>query len=298
MIEIEIPCVNCQVHPLMALPYSTEDRMNNLNDRFKGGGALPFPVVLKHGNLFLVVSGWDVIQLLKLKEIHRARVLLLNESENAELEWCITKHCQDLDLPWTSNALAINKAKKQLNLADKDLAVRLKIDRSKVTKLIKIASKLSPKLFKLAERKVLSYSDCRRLVTLPFIEQEELAIEAIAKNWDSKRILKKAFPTTQINSPLPFGTIQEISKSRDIKRLEIDISELIGYPVSINPLNDDCSAGSIDYQFFDRSGLIDVLTKLRSGFATGAVPKGRISLTFDSLDGFESLTSGYFDKDM
>lgn len=255
---------------------------------------MPYPAVKKSGDNFVVVSNWDVVFMLNENEQARVKVYLLKDDDDSELSRCITDHVNDLELPWTSEAMALLKAKQQLEISDDQLAVKVGGDRTRVTRMVKIASKLSPKLLVLADRGVLSYSDCRRLVTLPFTEQERLAIEAREKSLTSKRIMDKAFPGSQKSGNSPASHSIEIIKGTDVKRLEIDISEKIGYPFSIAPRNAQCTAGELDYQFFDRMGLIDLIGKLRSGFVGNPEVKGRIKISFESLDEFESLTGGFF----
>jgi ParB family chromosome partitioning protein len=294
MIEIEIPCASCIVHPLMATPYTTDVRMRLLSKLHKEGGALPSPVVRNEGDRFVVVFGWDVISLLQSCGVPRVRVHMLREGDEPDLKWCITKHAQEVGLSWIDIAQAYAKAKAGLNSTDQEIAEKVGVDRSKVAKMVKIASRLNPKLIKLAQQSVLNYSDCRRLVTLSSTEQELVAAELHNKHWLAKQILARVFPEksipTQVSS---FEKPPKPIKTTDLKRLEISISERIGYPFEIQLLNERGNAGSLEYQFFDRAGMIDVLSKLRGGFLPDAKVSGKIVLTFDSLDQFESLTGNF-----
>ena len=132
MIEVEVPCASCIVHPLMATPYSTDKRMAFLSMLNKEGGALPFRVVMNDGDRFVVVFGWDVINLLKSCGTPRVRVHMLRESDEPDLKWCITKHAQELGLSWIDIAQAYSKVKTVLNATDLEIAEKVGVDRSKV----------------------------------------------------------------------------------------------------------------------------------------------------------------------
>lgn len=294
MIEIEIPCSSCIVHPLMATPYTTDNRMRFLSKLHKEGGALPSPVVSNEGDRFVVVFGWDVINLLQSCGMPRVRVHMLREGDEPDLKWCITKHAQEVGLSWIDVGQAYAKAKAVLNATDIDIAEKVGVDRTKVAKMVKIASRLNPKLIKLAQQSVLNYSECRRLVTLSPTEQELVAAELHDKHWLAKKILARVFPTKSMpNQVSSFEQVPKPVKTTDLKRLEINISERIGYPFEIQLLDERGNAGSLEYQFFDRAGMIDVLSKLRGGFLPDAKVCGKIVLTFDSLDQFDSLTGNF-----
>lgn len=298
LVEIEVPIDSCELHPYTVSPHTTSERIQELTDLERTGSALPYPIIVTKAQGFFVIFGWDILQVLAESGNVRMKAYLLQEPTGSIPYWCITKQSEAAGLNWTCKARSIHSLilslKKEGEKSDHaTLSEQLKINRSTITRYVNIVTKLNPRLFTLAESGHLTYSDCRKLIQLAPSEQEAVAQLALTKHLTGGALMKKAFPkvirreeTTQVVSSLP--------KTTDTKRMETTISEIVGYPVSINT---DGTTGNIEYQFFDRLGLVDLLSKLRKGFSASSIPKGKIVLHFESLDEFENIAGGFFAED-
>lgn len=289
MIEIEVPTLKCVPHELTAEPFSNIERLEELQRLLKNGSATPTPVAKVAGDTFVIVLHWDYVKYLS--EVNeRIRILVLEETDDDPLYYCINRHASILNLSWAYTALAISRAKKQLRISDARLSAMVKIERSTIARYNRIVQKLNPKLFDLAKSGRLTYSECRSLITLDATVQEDLYEKISKRSWSAKQLVSQVLPAHKSRATNQPVENREV-KPRDVIKLETAISEIVGYPMTIN--NSEGNIGTIEYEFFDRLSMLDVLTKLRRGFTEGARPKGKIVISYESLDEFSRLTEGF-----
>jgi|TARA_R100000027_G_scaffold62268_1_gene54266 ParB-like chromosome segregation protein Spo0J len=301
--SVVVSTAACWLSPDAVIPYSTEARLSALPKRVMEGRPVETPRIFRSSGQggFEVIYGWDIIVAHQETKKDQVSAILMEDSLQARLYWGVVKQAELLELPWTSVATSLVRAKERYRLSNEKCGTATLLGRTTVSRYINIATKLHPNLFALAEKGRLTYTDCRQLLTLSMERQSELALAAKEKVLDNLAIMKIAFPTQRQVQPQSGGGTVETSprpeKSMDIKRLEINLSERIGYPVDISPSPEGEHAGEISCQFFDRQGMIDVMSKLRRGFSAKAEAKGRLTLQFESLDQFERLIEGHFSED-
>lgn len=288
MIELEVPILKCVPHNLTAEPFGSIERLERFQKLLTLGSATPVPIAVNNGDKFIIVRHWDFVKYSS-SDKSRIRILVLEDHDDHPLYYCITQHVSDLNLNWAHIALAVSKAKSELKYTDEKLANILKIDRSTIARYNRIVSKLSHKLFELAKSGKITYSECRRLISLSKDEQFNLLDRINARSWSVKTFVNEALPgskTIKVRS----SAERKTDKPRDILKLENAISEAIGFPVTINNSN---NSGTIEYEFFDRITMLEVITKIRTGFNKDARPKGKIVISYDNLDEFSQLIDGF-----
>lgn len=299
--ELEVPTELCVVSDLMITPYTNEERMKELSHLASHGGALPYPMARHKNEHFEVFQGWDVVELLRSRGEARIRVLCAEYTDADVLRYGVVDQARILGLHWFEIARALASAKAALGWSDQALSKATDIERSKLTRYIKFAKRLAPRFHPMVTSDRLSFTACRSLVKLSLERQAALAQEAAEQQWSEKRLLEKAFPSPSLGEPATqYGksvALPHFQKTSDMKRLEITLSEEIGYPVEITPADAAGKSGSIAYEFFDRRGMVDVLTRLRRGFRHNAAPQGQIVIQYTNLDEFDALTGALFEDE-
>lgn len=298
---VGVPATACWKSEDAILPYSTAERLQTLADSVRRGRVHERPLVIRseaEGG-FEVIYGWDVVLAYRDAGITSVPAILITDTVHNRLYWGVIKQAELLGLGWTSIARALVVAKDRHNLSNEMCGDATLLGRTTVSRYTNIVHKLHPDLFTMAERNRLTYSSCRKLITLPASRQAALADEATKKALDNQAIMRLAFPKAQSANQVVAQTEQQQAdtgreKSVDIKRLEILLSEKIGYPIEITPSAESESKGQISCQFFDRQGMIDALTQFRRGFTSKAQVRGKFLLTFDSLEEFDHLTRNHF----
>lgn len=284
------------------MPYSTPERLQALPGQVRKGRVLERPLVIRTepDGGFEVIYGWDVVLAHRDAENTSVPAVLMSDSIHNRVYWGVIKQAELLGLRWTSIARALVLAKEKHKLSNEKCGAATLLGRTTVSRYTNIVHKLHPDFFSMAERGYLTYSDCRKLITLPASRQAALLAEAREKSLNNQAIMRLAFPTQQekvsvSGQPCHDKSSERVEKSVDIKRLEILLSERIGYPVEIHPSKEGENKGEISCQFFDRQGMIDALTQVRRGFTHKAQVRGKFMLAFDSLEEFDHLTRNHLD---
>lgn len=302
VLEIEVPLSSCEVSPLHILPFTNDERYRTIVKAMHDHSWFPLPMVRPRGGVFEVIKNWDVIYEAREKGLEKIRVQYADFSDGDVIAYGIVQQAEDLELHWLDLARALLKAKRALKWSDLKIAKSTeilgshrRIDRTKVARLTKIATGLTPRLQRLAESGVLSFTSCRKLVTLLPSRQLELAAMAVEKALPESRLLDLAFPRSlsSSNSDTKIGNDLPVRKATDILRAEVKISEKVGFPVEICNLSGQAN-GRISYEFFSKNDLIAIVNKVVRSADRRAVFKGKISFSFDGLDDFDLLTQSYF----
>lgn len=300
---VSVSAAACWKSKDIIVPYSTPERLHTLPGLVRKGGVHERPLVIRTESEggFEVIYGWDVVLAYRDAEITSVPAVLTTDTIHNRLYWGVIKQAELLGLGWTSIAQALVVAKDRHSLSNEMCGSATLLGRTTVSRYTNIVHRLHPDLFSMAERNHLTYSDCRKLITLPASRQAALVDEAARKALDNQAIMRLAFPERR---PALQGAAQAghhepepgREKSVDIKRLEILLSEKVGYPVEIHPSAEGESKGQISCQFFDRQGMIDALTQVRRGFTHKAQVRGKFMLAFDSLEEFDHLTRNHLEE--
>jgi len=283
--EIYVPVEKCTQSPLMISPFSTDRRLEELRATLKQKGTFDRPRCTWSGNEFIVLTNWDVVWYLKSQRVEKIKVLLGEYTEEEQVRLTIFEQYKQLDLNWIALARAIAKAKGVLNKTDEFFAKASGFDRSRITRLVQTANKLSPSLQKMADLDRLAYSTARELSRLKVSRQEELAAHINTRNLSSNEILEIAFPKPV--SPSEPKTDLPVKKDRDTLRLEIDISERVGYPVAIHP-----NTQQIDFQFFSFNDLVHIANNIKKTLKPNAKFQGKLVLNFVTNENLDLLVGG------
>lgn len=311
--EIEVPLSSLQPFELMVTPYTTEDRLRTLSAMIDSGSALPSPAVRSRSGRFEVLTHWDRVHL----ELGRhadpgnvkIRVLHGEYTDSQALRLSIIDQARIVGLGWLEIAQSLARAKKTLGWTDAALAKATGQSRSTVARQIKIATSLHPTFLRMAGAGRLHYDHCRRLVTLTQQRQAAIESEARLHHWEADRIMAAALgplspPSPEQGSANP-GHLEikdqpapSTAKSMELKRLEVEISEKLGYPVTISPTSEDEKQGQTTVSFFDRGQFIGAVKALAKGFgsAQGSI-RGHIALEYRSLDDFEEQFGHHLRED-
>lgn len=303
--SIAINPASCVISPLMVQPHSNRERLTSLPRLVKEGKPVEIPVVFKIESGFEVIYGWDVVSAHSEAGIRSMPAILVPAENQLKVSWAVIEQARLLNLSWVHVALGLNHAKRLLNVTVSELAKLSGLSRTRVSRYINISSRLHPKLLDLAKLGHLTFSDCRELLTLPITTQESLVIQSQGKAWTNQQLMDTAFPERRVApSPTPGSQAtgshehpQTFEKSMDTKRMEAMISEKVGFPVELEPGDAKCHAGTIHYQFFDSSSMVDLARSVQNGFRHGARPQGRISITFTNLDELDGLIGKFFQEE-
>lgn len=301
---IQVPISLCYPSPLMALPYSSEKRTRDISNILDANGTIIHPRARAVSGRFEILQSWDVVQLLSARGKEHLNVLHANYSDADAVCLSIVEQVKLIDLHWISLARALANAKSVLGWEDKQLSEASgiwnpanKMDRSKVTRLINISKRLAPKFQSMAEKGRLTLSAARKIITVSAQVQNEVAAIASERAWDQSKIMSHLFPQL---SPLNRNPLQAPEplvrgKDTDTKRLEVMLSETIGFPITVEASSE--LSGVVCLQFFDRRDLVTLVNKLLKGLDGSSKPSGKLCIQYDNLDQFDAIFGNHLKED-
>lgn len=301
---IQVPISLCYPSPLMALPYTTDKRTKDISVILDANGTLLHPRARAVSGRFEILQSWDVVQHLSAKGKEFVNVLHADYSDADAVSLSIIEQVKLVDLHWISLARALSNAKTVLGWEDKQLSEASgiwnpanKIDRSKVTRLINIARRLTPKFQSMAEKGRLTLSAARKIITVSAQTQNEVAVIASERAWDQHKIMTHLFPkdASPIKQASHSPLAQARNKGTDTKRLEVLLSETIGFPITVEASSE--LTGVVCLQFFDRRDLVTLVNKLLKGLDASSRPAGKLCIQYDNLDQFDAIFGSHLKED-
>lgn len=292
--EIEVPVSFCEIFAFYVLPLSTTERVSEISKTLEKGGAVERPIVRPmQGGKFQVLQGWDIVNEFQHRGIERIKVLYGDYTDQDAIHLSIIEQAKRLNLSWICVARALYKVKNSLSLTDVQLAAATKgaLDRTTVSRFIKISKALSPRLQYFAETGRISRSTCKQLITLPISKQEEIANDVEKKALSNDQIVLKYFPRKELTKKASTQS-STLTKSNDIKFVENSLSTVLGSPALIVTGSSFQSGGTVELEFFNRPQLIGLVNQILKGLKRGAIPSGSISFNFKDLDDFDRMFGG------
>lgn len=292
--EIEVPINSCRVSPIHLTPFTSEERLQQLSKNYAENGSYPFPYAKQDSGGYEIIAGWDVVEMVKAAQSDRIRLLCAEYSDLQAVNLAINEQARVCNTHWLDIALSINNIKKEFRWRDLDLANALELNRSNITKQLQIARKLLPHFVTMARRGLLCFTTCRKIVTLSSTRQREIEDLAKERFLDETKIKLLIGEGKQHKEPI-FETLSSNKvKSIHIKQLESQLSEIIGFPITIN---ENQMGGEIDYQFFSRTDMRAVLQRLEEGLSANARVEGKITIRYSSNTEFDSLVGGLIQEE-
>lgn len=302
---IQVPISLCYPSPLMALPYSTEKRTKDISVILDAKGTLLYPRARAVSGRFEILQSWDIVQQLSSRGKEFVNVLHANYSDADVVSLSIVEQAKLVDLHWISLARAFANAKSVLGWEDKQLSDASgiwnpsnKIDRSKVTRLINISKRLTPKFQSMAEKGRLTLSAARKIITVSAQVQNEVATIASDRAWDQSKIMSHLFPqdasSIKHSAPVPVGFVRD--KDTDTKRLEVLLSGTIGFPIEVESSSE--VSGVVCLQFFDKRDLVTLVNKLLKGLDGSSKLAGKLCIQYDNLDQFDAIFGSHLKEDI
>ena len=170
----------------------------------------------------------------------------------------LIENIQREDLNPLEEALALQRLSEEFHLTQQQAADAVGKSRVAVTNLLRLLNLTAPVREMLAEGE-LEMGHARALLSLSPIEQEQAARQVVAKGLSVRQTEALVRQRMRPASLTPLAAVRR--KDPDTARLEVELSERIGAPVTIN--FDGKSAGTLVIRYTTVDELEGILTHLR-----------------------------------
>ena len=215
------------------------------------------PIIVRElgGDRFEIIAGerrWRAAQLAGLSEVP---VVVRSIADEAALAMSLIENIQREDLNPLEEATGIQRLIDEFGMTHQSAADAVGRSRSAVTNLLRLLQ-LAPRVQHHLAEQSLDMGHARALLALTPQQQVELAELIIAQNL-SVRETEKRVQKLLSAAPQPSATAQ---KTRDIVRLEEDLSEKLGTTVKLQH-NQKKSSGRLVIQYSDLEELDRLINK-------------------------------------
>lgn len=198
---------------------------------------------------------WRAAQIAGLVEVP---VLIREVPDDAALAMSLIENIQREDLNPLEEALALQRLSEEFHLTQQQAADAVGKSRVAVTNLLRLLNLAPPVREMLAEGE-LEMGHARALLSLSPLEQEQAARQVVTRGLS---VRQTEALVRQRMRPTPLTPIAAVRrKDPDTARLEVELSERIGAPVSIN--FDGKSVGTVVIRYSSVDELEGILTHLR-----------------------------------
>jgi ParB family chromosome partitioning protein len=220
------------------------------------------PVVLRQraqGGYELVAGErrWRAAQIAGLERIP---AVIKQVTDEQALAMALIENIQREDLNPLEEAGALDRLREEFNLTQQQIADAVGKSRVAVTNLLRLLN-LAPAVSELLAGGAIEMGHARALLSLEPLEQERLAAEVAAKGLSVRQT--EALVRRRLNTPTSGQPrrAQKSGKDADTLRLERDLSEKLGAPVSIS--HDPDGKGKLVIGYGSLDELEGILSHLR-----------------------------------
>ncbi|UVW35193.1 ParB/RepB/Spo0J family partition protein [SAR92 clade bacterium H455] len=234
------------------------DALEELADSIRSQGIMQ-PLVVRQlaGEQYEIIAGerrWRAAQQAGLDTVP---VIVRKVSDEAAIAMALIENIQREDLNAMEESLALQRLQQEFQLTQQQVADAVGKSRSAVTNLMRLTG-LQLEVQKLLERGDLELGHAKCLLALDGSVQVSAARNVVGTSMTVRQTeaLVKKLQSGDTNSPAA-----ETQSSPDIKRLENDISEKIGVPVSIQ--HNAKGAGKLIFKYSSVDELDGILDHLK-----------------------------------
>lgn len=233
-----------------------ETKLHELAETFKQVGILsPLLVRPKEAGCYEIIAGerrWRAAQLAQLEVVP---CLIGDYTDQQALLIGFIENDARQELNPMEQANALNRMVNEFQYTHEEIALIIGKSRSEVTNILRLL-KLDERVRLLVASKKLTESNARLLASLPTADQFPLAKKAIAKGWAS-RALESAVQQYKKERNV---SLSSHTASADSKHFESQLSEYLGYPVTLDMKNKQ--QGHLKIQFYSLAELDGILEKI------------------------------------
>ncbi len=208
------------------------EALEELADSIRAQGVMQPIVVRPVGeNRYEIIAGerrWRAAQLAELDVIP---AVIRDVSDEVALALALIENIQRENLNAIEEALALKRLGSEFELTQQQIADAVGKSRTQVANLLRLLA-LDPEVQTLLERGDLDMGHARALLSLNSAQQRQVAHEVVNNDLtvrDTEALVKRA-QTDQA----PVTTKARPTKTPDVARLETQLGELLGAPVSID----------------------------------------------------------------
>ncbi len=211
-----------------------EESLRELAASIKAQGLMQ-PIVVRprpQGGYELIAGErrWRAAQMAGLSRIPAVVKEVSDEQASA---MALIENIQREDLNPVEEAFALQRLKDEFDLTQQQVADAVGKSRVTVTNLLRLLN-LTPPVRTLLERGVIEMGHARALLTLPALDQERLAAEVAERQLSVRQTEELVRRLGQRGNGSAATSRRPASRDADTVRLEQELSERIGAPVSIS----------------------------------------------------------------
>ena len=250
-----------QIHPGQYQPRRNirDEGIAELAASIKAQGVMQ-PIVLRHRAVggYEIIAGerrWRAAQLVGLDRIP---AVIKDVSDERAVAMALIENIQREDLNPLEEALALQRLSEEFHLTQQQAADAVGKSRVAVTNLLRLLNLAPPVREMLAEGE-LEMGHARALLSLAPMEQEQAARQVVARGLSVRQT--EALVRQRMKPPSLMPLVASRRKDPDTVRLEVELSERIGAPVTIN--FDGKSVGTLVIRYGSIEELEGILSHLR-----------------------------------
>jgi len=250
-----------QIHPGQYQPRRNirDEGIAELAASIKAQGLMQ-PIVLRHR----AVGGYEIIagerrwRAAQLAGLDRIPAVIKEVSDERAVAMALIENIQREDLNPLEEALALQRLSEEFHLTQQQAADAVGKSRVAVTNLLRLLNLAPPVREMLAEGE-LEMGHARALLSLAPMEQEQAARQVVARGLSVRQT--EALVRQRMKPPTLTPLVATRRKDPDTARLEVELSERIGAPVTIN--FDGKSVGTLVIRYGSIEELEGILKHLR-----------------------------------
>ncbi len=250
-----------QIHPGQYQPRRSirDEGIAELAASIRAQGVMQ-PIVLRHRAIggYEIIAGERRWRASQLAGLERIPAVVKDVSDERAVAMALIENIQREDLNPLEEALALQRLSEEFHLTQQQAADAVGKSRVAVTNLLRLLN-LAPPVREMLAVGELEMGHARALLSLAPLEQERTARQVVTRGLSVRQTEALVRQRSRPASATPAGATRR--KDPDTERLEVELSERIGAPVSIN--FDGKSAGSLVIRYSTVDELEGILTHLR-----------------------------------
>ncbi|WP_301818901.1 ParB/RepB/Spo0J family partition protein [Neisseria maigaei] len=209
-----------------------DEALQELADSIKAQGVIQPVIVREHGlSRYELIAGerrWRAAQIAGLSEIP---AVIKTISDETALAMGLIENLQRENLNPIEEAQGLKRLADEFGLTHETIAKAVGKSRSAISNSLRLLSLPEPVQEMLYQRR-LEMGHARALLTLPVVEQLELAQKAVKNGWSVREVERRSQAALQNKRPEPKKTV-----NTDIRRLNEILTEKLGVNAEIKTAN-------------------------------------------------------------
>jgi ParB family chromosome partitioning protein len=218
------------------------------------------PIVLRHRAIggYEIIAGERRWRAAQLAGLDRIPAVVKDVSDERAVAMALIENIQREDLNPLEEALALQRLSEEFHLTQQQAADAVGKSRVAVTNLLRLLN-LAPPVREMLAAGELEMGHARALLSLSALEQEQAARQVVARGLSVRQTEALVRQRSRPATLTPIAATRR--KDPDTERLEVQLSERIGAPVSIN--FDGKSNGTLVIRYSTLEELEGILAHLK-----------------------------------